>query len=178
MIIVEGPDNAGKTTLCNTLSRELNKGIIHSPNHKDMMSSTEKWFEWIIQSLTHPSNAHIIYDRHPLISEQVYGPVLRRHNFFGDGRGAAFYHLLLKSNPLIIYCKPPEENLMDFGDREQLEGVIDNANLLAVAYDAFMHDLFHHELFNGDVIKYDYTSNSIEYVTEAIEEYENEITKA
>lgn len=174
MIIVEGPDNAGKTTLCNALAIEMKKSVVHSPNHKDMLGDTDNWYLWILKSLAAADNPDIIYDRHPLISEQVYGPLLRDKNVFSEGVGLVLYEAFLRKSPLIIFCCPPTDRITDFGSREQLEGVKENALGMVTRYRSFIHELFHHELYQGDVIKYDYTSCPIERILEEIREYEDE----
>ncbi len=37
--------------------------------------------------------------------------------------------------PLIIYCRPPEEKIFNFGDREQMYGVFEKRIDLLFAYD-------------------------------------------
>lgn len=148
MIIIEGMDNSGKTTLAKTLSSHFNYPLIHSCGYCPNMLS------WARTSLS--TQRHKIYDRHPCISEKVYGPVLRADNKFDSLEGVEILRRLIERRPLIIYCKPP-----DFVIRknmgEQMDGVIDNVFALMLSYNRVM-DFFRY--VGLLIIKYDYTEQS------------------
>lgn len=114
MIIVEGPDGAGKTTLIAELVAETGLKVAPRVVSKDTEALTDlvKWTE----ENTRAGFQATIFDRHRLISEPIYGPVLRRelNPEFSDPEW--FYHQLhqlYRCNPFIIYCLPPLSIVMD-----------------------------------------------------------------
>lgn len=108
MIIVEGPDGAGKTTLVEELSRKLQlpvapKVVDHNTN---AITDLVRWVDYNIEQGLTPT----LYDRHRLISEPIYGPIMRGRlePGFDDfhwlkTRQAQFQTL----KPLVIWCLPP-----------------------------------------------------------------------
>lgn len=108
MIIVEGPDGGGKTTLLERLSEDFALPIADRVVDKqaEAMVDLQQWVETNLDegiTLT-------LYDRHRLISEPIYGPVLRTepHPGFED-----LYWLTLMQKkfaalkPFFIFCLPP-----------------------------------------------------------------------
>lgn len=97
-----------------------------------------------------------VLDRHPLISEPIYGPILRKHNLIDliekdDGRIVA---RLKRTVNLIIYCRPPTELILhNLHNREQLKGIEENILKLIEAYDYRMHILRQEGI---SVVNYDY----------------------
>lgn len=150
MILVEGPDNSGKTTLCARLHEEFDLGIVRraGPAPKEEMEER-------VRALM-MSTATVIHDRCPVFSEPVYGSVLRGGSVFGS-KNWEYIWLLLWKNPLIIYCRPPKETVFDFGDREQMDGVIDQKEALLGRYDELMNVV--HSMMPNDenFLVYDWT---------------------
>lgn len=108
MIVVEGPDGAGKTTLIKRLCTEFPLTVAPRVVDKDTQAMVDlvKWVEEDNTKL----NQGVIYDRHRLISEFVYGPIMRIHTDPGfdslpwlTANLEAFY----AKKPTIIYCMPP-----------------------------------------------------------------------
>lgn len=108
MIIIEGPDGSGKSTLIRQLSKDLALPIapkVVSSDTKPLVD-LDKWTELNLNA----GFQEVLFDRHRLISEPIYGPATRsqQHVRFMDlgwmsemmGR---FYGL----DPIIIYCLPP-----------------------------------------------------------------------
>lgn len=135
MIIIEGMDNSGKSRLAAHLAEKFGLRIIkRSGPPKDREAFILETLEFLIL------NPEVIYDRHPLISEEVYGPILRNVNVF-NRPGVSwedFLNSLLRLDPLIIYCRPPDEKILCFGDRDQMPAVVENARRLIDAYDRVM----------------------------------------
>lgn len=148
MIIIEGMDNSGKTTLARTLAAHFAWPLVHSPGYYSKMVS------WAKSTLTIRGSR--VYDRHPCISEQVYGPILRDKDEFKTLEGKKVLKLFVKINPLVIYCKPPDSVIVnDMG--EQMEGVKNSAFHLIMAYNRLVAYL---KLWGLLVVKYDYTEHS------------------
>lgn len=109
MIIVEGPDGAGKTTLIEQLKERY--GLEVAP--RVVTKGTEAMVDmkvWVEQNLAEGFQ-YRIFDRHRLISEYIYGPLLRKEQQPGFTDMTWSWIQLEKMykhvNPLVIYCLPP-----------------------------------------------------------------------
>lgn len=138
MIILEGMDNSGKTTLANQLKDKL-------PNHYVSKLSkngkpTDEQLNTLLRDLCVNDYAHqpVILDRFSLISELVYGPLIRGFNFYGNkGNWEILLHYI-HSNPFyLIYCRPPTKIIMS-NMGEQMGGVIRKSTSLIDRYDEVM----------------------------------------
>lgn len=150
MIIVEGLDNTGKTTLVDNLTATFQLRREKSPGPASLLTH----LEWIVNALNDDDTC-IIYDRYSVISERVYGPCLRGDSVFRD-LSDSLLELTLQKVPLIIYCRPPVEKIVDWGDRTQMSGVKANVQSLLDLYDM---EIWRVRRLNKDqnVIRYDYT---------------------
>lgn len=108
MIIVEGPDGSGKTTLLGRLAEHLERPIESRVVTKtaEAMVDLQQWVEHDLQGWPRAA----LYDRHRLISEPIYGPVIRgnmepgfdRYDWLGNQLEIFSAH-----RPVIIWCMPP-----------------------------------------------------------------------
>ena len=137
MIIVEGPDGGGKSTLVNRLSQEFQVPVHHSggppKSEGDIISRHSHMLE----------NPRLIFDRAPAISDPIYGAILVR----GSSLDAGDLLDLLALHPLVIYCRPPIEHLLKVQDghevkahetQEHVSGVMCHQPEIIVAYDRLM----------------------------------------
>jgi hypothetical protein len=115
MIVIEGPDGAGKTTLLNKLRLQF-KEIPVAPRvvSKDAEAMVDL-VEWVEENVERGWQ-NVFFDRHRLISEPIYGPILRSKaepgfSDFGwfHQQAEEFYHWI---NPMVIYCLPPLSRVM------------------------------------------------------------------
>lgn len=136
MIIVEGPDGAGKTTLINQLMKDipgLERGPRASRSKEGPVDSVGEWARQDVASWADRPLA--IYDRHPLISETIYGPTLRGgmdpHTLSLLGSGT--YQTFL-TNSLVIFCLPLDRGVVirnvETDPDSQMSGVRENAGIL------------------------------------------------
>jgi thymidylate kinase len=94
-IVLEGIDNSGKSTLANLLSARLERVVVHS-------GGPEKYEgEFRSRVLSFLECKAVIFDRHPCVSERIYGPIRERTLLTPDLEG-----LFYSTNPLIVYCRP------------------------------------------------------------------------
>lgn len=140
-IVLEGPDNAGKTTLAHALLRESNRGTYFHPGgkpadlHAEMACMTEQY-----ERLA--SDGPTIVDRVTAISQQVYNadPEL------DPIRQTQLDVLRALPNVVFIYCRPPNEVLMDVGNytwrqdetEEHKQKIITRAHEWIDRYDTIM----------------------------------------
>jgi hypothetical protein len=124
MIILEGPDGGGKSTLAKQLAVLWDLPIAERVVSKDTeaMIDLKAWTEENVRNM----GPLQVYDRHRLISEPIYGPILRagrpQPGFESLGWLSAMTQEFYRHQPIIIYCIPPlevvMENLRDDPDNE------------------------------------------------------------
>lgn len=110
MIIVEGPDGAGKTTLISKLSNDLQLPVAPRVVSKETKALTNLR-NWTDQNLAAGFKL-TIFDRHRLISDPIYRFILNKPVDTGlyDPQWLALAHLKFQRiRPAIVYCLPPLE---------------------------------------------------------------------
>jgi len=151
MIIVEGFDNTGKTTLAEHLSDAFGLPILtrRTTGADGIPFIMETLSILILEPLA-------ILERHPVTAEWVYGPILRDKNALNEDPILWDYWVrkLLRSNPLVIYCRPPDDLVFNFGTRKQMDGVIDKSKSILDRYDLLFWELDNRGF---SLIRYDYS---------------------
>lgn len=109
MIIIEGPDNAGKTTLCEKLSKRLNVPIEHSGGP----GKSKQEMQHRINEMFVRRNYACIRDRIPIISDYIYSKSMGRESLFDDNNISQYLSDLLCKHPVIIFCWPGERHLFE-----------------------------------------------------------------
>ena len=160
MIIVEGPDGAGKTTLINQLIDRYDLTVaprVVSKDTKDLVDLQE----WVNRNLSEGFKFQL-FDRYRLISEFCYGPTLRPVQRPGFTDRLWVYHSLRRLynevQPIIIYCLPPLEvvkaNLENDPDNEVVRDHIEQI------YAAYMERSVMDALINPHLtLVWDYTKD-------------------
>lgn len=132
-IVVEGCDNSGKTTFALRLAEDLKALYLKTHMKPDSLEYMYKWAA-CVYGLTTLYPAPLVFDRDHFISDQVYGPLIRGVAYTPDPR-VIQRHL---AGSTIVYCRPPDEYILHWGDREQMPGVKETALQLIQAYDKIM----------------------------------------
>lgn len=145
IIIVEGPDGAGKSTLITRLCRELPQYFwclraSRRPPDYHAILDFQTWLDQASGSLVPPN---LILDRHPLISEPIYGRIIRGFSMVPDTWPEIRTRLTATATPVIIYCRPRELETIELRARNQgqMKGVLENLPALVDAYDEAMHQI-------------------------------------
>lgn len=177
VIVVEGMDNSGKTTLVQKLHK-VNAGIVIKSLGPSTEDGTKAYLAKAISLADTASNQatklNVIFDRVALVSEEIYGRVLRGYSVFEEDWTFWWEKFIEKLDPYFIYCRPDlDAILFTIGERAQLEGVENNVVKLLNNYDRFflqspwMEEL----LLKGRMSIYSYTAhpdpaNLIEHLVE------------
>lgn len=160
MIIVEGVDGSGKTNLVNRLSKEFGihpeKRVVDKDTNP-MIPSLKQWVE--VDLRTWPRAA--IYDRHRMISEPIYAPIMRGRLADGFEDSIWFirqYGMFWKYHPVVIYCIPPFDVVINNVMAEETE------NETISPFIASLYWLYHTDYCRNagrsNVILWDYTQDS------------------
>lgn len=168
MIIVEGPDNSGKSTLIKWLKdnlqvKELKHGRHGPPSGaKDIVERTEIILKEAI-SYTHKAT---VVDRFSLIGESIYGPVLRGKDLWTEVPmdKIRLQKALITLDPFFIYCRPDKSVIMDmkthqvkdYDTEEHVLNIVKNQELIIDAYDNYFAMIKPHNFY-----KYDYTRGEV-----------------
>lgn len=133
MIVVEGVDNSGKSTLIRALQVVLPAWYIQGsegpPKHKGEMD------ERVVRYLA-DHKRETIYDRHPCVSQPIYGQMRTHLDGISPGLIAQFY----SSTPLFIYCDGGERGMKahifnpETDSEHHLEAVRSNYDQLLYVY--------------------------------------------
>jgi len=144
LIIIEGPDHSGKTTLHQSL-KEIKGTHLALLSTNERQSDPAKFFSYVKSISSMAAITNVVTDRHPVISELIYGPILRpNEEMIGDiGWSSPGIIKNLFGDPpiIIIYCKvSPSDTAFRrrFAKSYQLHGVKPNIELICRSYDELM----------------------------------------
>ena len=141
LTIVEGVDGSGKSTLIKGW-RSSKLFYFHTlastgpPPKREVLQAELAWLARLPRSIT------LICDRHRLISEPIYGPILRGRSMLGLEKTIG--ETLIDLGAQIVYCRPTIEVIVEnvrASQAEQLDGVWDHLAELVEAYDRTMDEL-------------------------------------
>ena len=130
-IVIYGCDNSGKTTLAKNLIHNMMgffKGspvdfsYIHSLGPVSAGEQTQFMYK---ETRRDPGMKVRVFDRFPLVEERICGTVLRGRDLFANDH--ALRAMMFGRIDLLIFCDPGTEAIQNWGDREQMAGVKENA---------------------------------------------------
>lgn len=172
-VVVEGMDGTGKSTLIQTIMEKCRSkfftGVsnpyfdLHpraSSSVDGPVASLDHWVEKDVALMPYFTGPNI-YDRHPLISEPIYGPVTRGKvpgKFNDPGWIRYFRNRLVHQGTVIIFCDPGWEVIQSNLDKSadaQMPGVIEKSSVL---YDYYCDASL---AWPGLQMRYDYTKTDI-----------------
>ena len=128
-VIVEGPDNSGKSTLCSAIAAITGRGVAHSGGRE---RSPEEIIGRCHNLLALPDD--VIHDRHPIISNPIYGMTVCPNTPIPHELTRQLY----AQRPLFIYCRAEpdrgmEDHVMNEQDTAEYVGAVDQH------YDELVH---------------------------------------
>ena len=155
-IVVFGCDNTGKTTLCNYIKDRFEKTHNVKKEHSDKIyiaksigpnKTVDEYIDFMKDELLNENN--VIFDRFPVIEEYTCGNVLRHKNIFEGELVVPFFKMV----NVFVFCYPGLFNTLNWGEREQMDGVKENAVDLINSYNLMAYTL---KSFGYNVIEYNY----------------------
>lgn len=179
-MVIEGLDNTGKTTLLSKLQADFPElQVVHSIGNKhDPVVIAQAAYD----SLDGDALSRLwLYDRVRFIGEYVYRPILRdRPIAFDTHAWLAMLSDYIARPQLLIYCRRPLlEVLHTWKERDQLESVGENLQLVQTAYDTviqFIGYLFHCQHNGSVLVEYDWYGDPYDKVRNAVERYIKEVS--
>lgn len=146
-IIIEGPDGSGKTFTADAVSSAVN--LQKYPTQGPPKSPSE-----IVKRIMHTMclDDHV-FDRFPLISEMVYGPILRNDDTFSY----MWLDRLIPDKYIVVYCRPSIETILENSlktkphkSADHISSVINKWKLIIDEYDWIMDRIDNKIIFNRD----------------------------
>ena len=143
-LILEGPDNAGKTSLAQRLLQaNVHVKYNHPGGKPDSFEDEERCIK---EQLIWLHDHHTILDRVTPISQRVYNPDEVADKFRID-----MWSHYLQHKPVVVYCRPSTDRLMRFQDftwrdgetEEHRQKIIRNQHTFIERYDAIMATVPH-----------------------------------
>lgn len=142
LIIFEGPDGAGKTTLADAWQRRLTNriDIVQRRNHGPYLGEVDiagHYLDDLVLALMLRNAPGAMFMDRSWISEAIYGPVARQCNRIGVPQRRALERVALGACAQVVLCLPPYERCKAaYLARKELEYLPDESQLKRV-YDAF-----------------------------------------
>ena len=164
-LVLEGPDGGGKTRLAEALMArfpELLKGDKASTSLRGPVRNLAAWVRYQYE-LMDKAPQPFLYDRHPVISEPIYGPIARgqAQPGFTPSPWLTSARLNLQGRTYVIWCIPPLAQCQKaVAEDRDMPGVTENIDQLHAAY---LHEM---TKWNGPGIRYDLTSTGVFEVTD------------
>lgn len=109
IVILEGPDGSGKTTLANKLHNTYNFNIVKTGPPAPDSDTTVAYLDAIYAALSRPG--HTVFDRLHL-GEKIYGPLLRGIDSMGTDGFAVIQRVIASHGIRIVIACPPWETLI------------------------------------------------------------------
>lgn len=138
IIVLEGPDGAGKTTLAKQLCARYGGLYVHNRYHRaaDIWAYHLASLRWAVRE---SAERLVVIDRH-WISECVYARVYRSGSAYG-AFARALHRVLLRYGALYVLCAPPIEVVVE--NHRRLKGIreemYDNVERVAWEYHRLWH---------------------------------------
>lgn len=160
-IAVFGCDNTGKTTLAKYLVEKISRenNIDELPIYqKSLGPNKTKNQQEEFMNLKTSGKGIVIFDRFPIIEEMTSGVVLRKKNNFQDSSKESIEYFL-RLIDCYIFCYPGLFEVIDWKNREQLDGVKENVLDLINEYNKFAFTL---KEYGFNVIEYNYKADTLD----------------
>jgi predicted ATPase len=163
LIILEGPDGAGKTTL----AKELEKcGYVYVHHGVPTEEEGKDLFAWRLKALLDAREFQsVVFDRLHL-SERIYGPVMRGASLHTELHEKLIERYLHAQGGQVVICLPPWRVVLNNWMKNQENEYVDSPQKLKRIYDAY-------EKLQGPYMCFDYTIYNVQAFAKGLTEIEN-----
>lgn len=154
MVIIEGPDGAGKSTLIEKLM-DAESGVVVAPRACTSLAGPLYGNDLVVWLRTYGVMPGYLYDRHPCISGPVYDAVYANPVESWVGAWVQRFFREIQDGSRVIYCRPPRREIIkSVNESAQMGGVDRNIHKIIDTYDAIMTSMIPHE-------RYDWTKDEL-----------------
>lgn len=161
-IVIYGCDNTGKTTLAEKIKKEFDDSYpnLIEANYVKSLGPAPLYEQvaFLDKNCNNKTSSHgklqvNIFDRFPIIEEFVCGNILRHENKF-DTLGNNPINRYMDTINMFIHCAPGYEMVTNWGTREQMDGIKENAFALYSMYETvkYVFDI------KSRTLEFDYTN--------------------
>jgi thymidylate kinase len=171
LLILEGPDGAGKSTAGVLLAKMLSGVYIHNNETRavkdsiDLFSLFSSQFEYA-DKLFDLAYFPVIIDR-TFISEEIYGPVFRGTSRLSIQHSSTLLTDLKASRHVVVNFRPPLDTVLEnFTQSQDAQMLKDPAHLVQVYH---RYSTLRLEAYSNRIIEYDYTNHDLMSLKEAVE---------
>lgn len=141
LIVVEGMDNTGKTTLVEQLQQEFPQ-LKYRPSIGNKHDLSVIRAQAQDEAYSPDKLSMTLGDRSRLISEYIYQPLLgKRDAAYSFDAYMEMIGFFARNHHLVIHCYRSTARIIDTWDEGQLEGVREHLSELSSQYDKVMHML-------------------------------------
>lgn len=175
MIVVEGLDNTGKTTLVSKILEEFPE-LVYRPSIGNKHDVTQIIDQAHDEAFAWSKLKHTVADRSRLISEYIYNPILKKRPLAFSFHGfLEMFGSFLQQDNLVVLCHRNRLQIEGtFNEREQLGGVRQHLTDLDNQYSALYHTI-HFLTIAGQghtaVMKWSFEQHSDTIVFNAVRRY-------
>lgn len=178
LVIIEGPDGAGKTSLIKSLTTGSFRGVCghYARVHFGPLPRVGNSLGRIYMEAMQPAlmgYQPMIFDR-SWLSEPVYGSILRAHTRLSRAHISMLGRVAMRCNVTLVLCLPPKETAeANYAARASVGGeLVSKLELWREIYDAYARLTRHaHAIPASSVFCYDYTrpdaeQSAAEFITQ------------
>lgn len=166
-LVLEGPDGGGKTILAEALLAEFPQLVRAERAATSLKGPIKNLAAWVRDQYIVMDNSIVprLYDRHPVISEPIYGPIIRGYAEpgFTHSPWLSSARIAMFTRTYVIWCIPPLEQVKKaVSEDRDMPGVASNIEAL---HQRYLHEM---KQWEGPGIRYDFTHRNFGMTDDAL----------